>query len=357
MGGPLDGMRPSVLSTRGCTCLTCDAESSGASQLSPEIFSPAGRDPFPETVPRWACPRRSGVITWAVLLTLPSVGFMLILVQAGAVQLALATLCVYLCATTFIALAAFSDPGTIAPNRDPDIRRAVQLSVPVEVTIRGVRLQLKHCATCGIHRPPRAVHCRETNRCVRKWDHYCPWLGNSVGEANYAFFLLFVASALALSVLVATGSVLHVRQLAAASAAGPGAGLAGAGWVETATSGLAVAGRDSVATSRQSASPSIGAWLVAAGRSPLSCALLALCTLSTALLTLLLAYHVYLISTNQTTYENVSCQAIIPCCAIGELCLPVGALAEEHTWVPLPSRRQARAHNALRRPPSCPRWS
>jgi hypothetical protein len=229
-------------------------------------------------------------------------------VQAGAIPLALATLCVYLFATVFVALAAFSDPGTIAPNRDPDIRRAVQLSAPVEVTIRGVRLQLKHCATCGIHRPPRAVHCRETNRCVRKWDHYCPWIGNSVGEANYPYFLLFVASALALSVLVATGSALHIRHLATASVthAGSGAGLAGATWTEIGTAGLAVAGRDAVAASRPSVSPSIGAWLVAVAQSPLSCALLALCTVSTTLLTLLLAYHAYLISTNQTTYENVS---------------------------------------------------
>jgi ribosomal protein L40E len=169
-----------MLPTRGRICLTCDAEK-GASQLSPEIYSLTARDPFPETVPRWACPRRSGILTWALLLTLPSVAFMLILAQAGAAHLALATLCVYLCATTFAALAAFSDPGTIAPNRDPDIRRAVQLSAPVEVTVRGVSIQLKHCATCGIHRPPRAVHCRETNRCVRKWDHYCPWyVGHTV---------------------------------------------------------------------------------------------------------------------------------------------------------------------------------
>jgi hypothetical protein len=125
-----------------------------------------------------------------------------------------------------------------------------------------------------------------------------PRIGNSVGESNYAFFLLFVLSALALSVLVATGSALHIKQLATGSAAG---------WVDSSSGHATAAGKDAVATSSHpSAAPSRVSWIAAAGHSPLFCALLALCALSTTLLTLLLAYHVYLVSINQTTYENVS---------------------------------------------------
>ena len=151
---------------RVCVC-SCGAE---VLHVPPEL-APAV-DQYVEPVPRWACPRRSGVLTWLVLLSIPSASFLFLigphLAARDGVHLVAAVALTYLVSTTFMALAAFSDPGTIPPNRDPDVRRAVQQRSPVEVTVRGTRLTLKHCATCGIHRPPRSAHCRETNRCVQK---------------------------------------------------------------------------------------------------------------------------------------------------------------------------------------------
>ena len=42
--------------------------------------------------------------------------------------------------------------------------------------------------------PLRARHCPELGRCVRRFDHWCPWVGTAVGEDNhqaFVFFLLF----------------------------------------------------------------------------------------------------------------------------------------------------------------------
>eukprot|EP00878_Enallax_costatus_P022945 GHUV01024385.1.p1 GENE.GHUV01024385.1~~GHUV01024385.1.p1 ORF type:complete len:304 (+),score=86.56 GHUV01024385.1:95-913(+) len=48
------------------------------------------------------------------------------------------------------------------------------------------------CVTCKIVRPLRAKHCAVTDRCVEVFDHYCPWVGNTIGKGNRHFFLVFL---------------------------------------------------------------------------------------------------------------------------------------------------------------------
>lgn len=49
------------------------------------------------------------------------------------------------------------------------------------------------CTVCKSWKPDRAHHCREVARCVRKMDHFCPWVGGIVSETNHKFFFQFVA--------------------------------------------------------------------------------------------------------------------------------------------------------------------
>ena len=48
------------------------------------------------------------------------------------------------------------------------------------------------CTHCQNWKPDRAHHCREVDRCVRKMDHYCPWVGGVVSETTFKFFVQFV---------------------------------------------------------------------------------------------------------------------------------------------------------------------
>ncbi len=48
------------------------------------------------------------------------------------------------------------------------------------------------CKLCDAPKPPRAHHCHVTNRCVLLFDHFCPWVSNSIGLFNYRYFYLFM---------------------------------------------------------------------------------------------------------------------------------------------------------------------
>ncbi|KAF2232135.1 zf-DHHC-domain-containing protein [Viridothelium virens] len=47
------------------------------------------------------------------------------------------------------------------------------------------------CPTCANWKPDRTHHCSDVGRCVRKLDHFCPWVGGVVSETNFKFFIQF----------------------------------------------------------------------------------------------------------------------------------------------------------------------
>ena len=49
-----------------------------------------------------------------------------------------------------------------------------------------------HCRTCESAKPPRCKHDSVTGECALKFDHFCPWVGNTIGYRNYKPFVLFV---------------------------------------------------------------------------------------------------------------------------------------------------------------------
>ncbi|XP_069580282.1 palmitoyltransferase ZDHHC12-A [Brachyistius frenatus] len=52
--------------------------------------------------------------------------------------------------------------------------------------------RLRRCGYCLLQQPMRAKHCQTCQRCVRRFDHHCPWMENCVGEKNHRWFVVYL---------------------------------------------------------------------------------------------------------------------------------------------------------------------
>lgn len=111
----------------------------------------------------------------------------------------------------FFFLAALSDPGIVPRSENPlymfqEIRPP---RVQRVLTSRG-RVSLNYCEECHIFRGKTTEHCPQSNNCISRFDHFCPWIGNDVGARNYAYFFLFVTN---LCLLLALAVACSIAQL------------------------------------------------------------------------------------------------------------------------------------------------
>ncbi|CAN1256516.1 Probable protein S-acyltransferase 3 [Linum perenne] len=179
----------------------------------------------------------------------------------------------------FLFMTSSRDPGIIPRNAHPPemdetfemtttsmewVNSRIQnykLPRTKDVFVNGYSVKVKFCDTCLLYRPPRASHCSICNNCVQKFDHHCPWVGQCIGLRNYPFFICFISSSTMLCIYVFVFSWLNiVRQK--------------------------------------------GTLLFVLSNDVISLTLIIYCFIAVWFVGGLTVFHFYLMSTNQTTYEN-----------------------------------------------------
>lgn len=178
---------------------------------------------------------------------------------------------------TFLYMTAARNPGIVPRNTRPPLDCEVEsvrsldwgscgtpsFKVPrtKDVVVNGHTVRVKFCDTCLLYRPPRASHCSICNNCVQRFDHHCPWVGQCIGVRNYRTFFMFVTTSTVLCIYVFTFSLLNLLR-----EPGP-------------------------------------LWR-AMSNDVSSVTLIVYCFISVWFVGGLSLFHSYLVSTNQTTYEN-----------------------------------------------------
>lgn len=91
-----------------------------------------------------------------------------------------------------------TNPGAVPLGARPlvTVKRAASGEI---MPSDGRRIRaLRRCPKCNDNfKPARAHHDSVTGRCIVKFDHFCPWVGNAVGAMNHKFFVLFVSYTMA----------------------------------------------------------------------------------------------------------------------------------------------------------------
>ena len=110
----------------------------------------------------------------------------------GAPWLVLVIVGTFTGSNTFLFVARYTEPGLLPTRPKPNPDHA-GLS---EAALKRVKKEHQVVIRQQAYPLPefRAKFCSQTGNCVENFDHYCPWVGNSVGVRNYRYFVGFVST-------------------------------------------------------------------------------------------------------------------------------------------------------------------
>jgi len=101
-----------------------------------------------------------------------------------------------------------SDPGFVGKGKEKlDWDKMVENIHDHKVEFDAKRI----CHTCDVIKPIRSKHCRICNRCVRRFDHHCGWVGNCIGQQNHPLFVVFLVIHEIVHILIVVALIIAFR--------------------------------------------------------------------------------------------------------------------------------------------------
>lgn len=97
-----------------------------------------------------------------------------------------------------------SDPGTVRSSQEVKYRTIVELAESDGFD------PVVFCSSCLVRRPIRSKHCSVCDRCVARFDHHCPWVGNCIGEKNHKYFVGYLLFLSILALASAWGCYVYI---------------------------------------------------------------------------------------------------------------------------------------------------
>jgi len=82
-----------------------------------------------------------------------------------------------------------SDPGVVRRTEGEKKQKIVEFA-----EANKFRMLDTICNTCLIVKPLRSKHCAVKDVCIGRYDHYCPWVLNTIGSGNHHLFISYLMS-------------------------------------------------------------------------------------------------------------------------------------------------------------------
>lgn len=161
----------------------------------------------PETVPfSVTC----GLITLPVLLYLGFVVPGLMARNGGFFYCALVAVLGLVSMLGSLTICHITDPGIIP--REPAPAKRPPRILNKKLADNSIE-RWRWCDTCHVYRPPRCHHCSDCDNCVDGFDHHCPWVGNCIAARNYRFFFIFLISTALMLAFVFSTSLYYFTEI------------------------------------------------------------------------------------------------------------------------------------------------